>query len=226
MHIGTNSANHTFYIDNIPIPTKDSVRDLGVIIDNRLSFIPHIRKKVALANLKTRNILSSFRYCDLNAYRLLFLTYVLPHVEYCSEIFNPPPTTCLTKILEQPLRLFSRLVLRRLRIRFKSYSERLSILNLQSLERRRANRDMLTTFKLLRGLVDIPNFLFKLSKSPRHPLRLIHPKDIYRNKNWFSQRVISPWNKISPSLTTTTKSNSAKILIESLPNSVFHLFYS
>ena len=151
------------------------------------------------------------------------MTYVLPIIEYCSEIFNPPPSSTLTKVLEQPLRLFTKLTARRLKIRFNSYSDRLKHFNMTSLMRRRINKDLVTTFKIIHNLADLPHHPFKLTRSNRHPYRLLRSRSTYKSPNWFFERVINNWNLISPNIPSNINLKYIVDLIENTPDSLLRL---
>ena len=83
-------------------------------------------------------------------------------------------------------------------IRNKSYEERLEVLNLFSLEKRRLRGDLIETYKIFLGFDDIkPNDLFKLNEVGLrgHKYKLskgTFKKDIF--KYFYSNRVIDDWN--------------------------------
>ena len=67
----------------------DSEKDLGVIIDQNLSFRDHINSKVNIAN---RNLGISFRtltFIDEEIFLNLYKSIVRPHVEYATPIWLP-----------------------------------------------------------------------------------------------------------------------------------------
>jgi len=82
------------------------------------------------------------------------------------------------------------------------YEERLEILKLLTLEERRNQSDLIELFKISRGLSAIPwNSFFRVGNSERtrgHSKKL--EKEIFRLdvcKYFFSQRVLSRWNRLS-----------------------------
>ncbi len=80
-----------------------------------------------------------------------------------------------------------------------SYEERLTELNLPTLEYRRKRGDIISTFKIIHGIDDIQMeafFEFSHNTSTRgHSLKLTKPRG---NKsiriNYFAHRVINTWN--------------------------------
>ena len=64
-------------------------RDLGVYFNNRLNWqrqINHVKAKAytALGNLKR-----TFLYWTPQTFKLLYVSYVRPHLEFCSTVWNP-----------------------------------------------------------------------------------------------------------------------------------------
>jgi len=75
------------------------------------------------------------------------VTYVRPLVEYCSSVWSPY-TIGLIKRVESVQKVFTKKLPG---MRYLSYEERLSVLNLESLEVRRLKNDLVTCFKILKG---------------------------------------------------------------------------
>ena len=73
-------------------------------------------------------------------FRTLHVSLVRPHLEYASQIWNPRDTRALEKVQRRATRLVPEL-------KYLSYGDRLSALNLPSLLYRR-RIDMITVFKL------------------------------------------------------------------------------
>jgi len=84
------------------------------------------------------------------------------------------------------------------------FVERLSVLNLESLEVRCVKIDLVICFKILKGLTRItPSEFFTLSCGPTrgHSLKLYCPDSrINIRAHFFTVRVIKVWNKLPPTV--------------------------
>ena len=126
-----------------------------------------------------------------------------------------PTLRCDVKKVEQVQAKFTRLLCRKLNIKYKSYKERLLILNLESLEARRIKTDLTIIYKIVHNLVDLEfDNYFEFYQSNynlrRHSLTLknqIPPKSFAR-KNFFSIRNVSIWNSL-PATIVESKSLTA-----------------
>ena len=86
-------------------------------------------------------------------------------------------------------------------LRGLTYEERLRKLKLTSLEERRARGDMIETYKLITRKENInPDKFFKMARMRGDP-EIHHGANIFkkrfmgeRRKNYYSQRVVNPWN--------------------------------
>lgn len=67
----------------------ESEKDVGVIIDNKLSFDQHISEKVNKANSVMGVIRGSFTCMDRTTFKLLYTSLVRPHLEYANQVWNP-----------------------------------------------------------------------------------------------------------------------------------------
>jgi len=77
-----------------------------------------------------------------------FCTYVRPLLEYCTPVWSPY-YRYLIDMVEKVQRRFTK---RLLGLRHLSYPDRLQMLDLQSLERRRLSHDLILVYKILHGL--------------------------------------------------------------------------
>jgi hypothetical protein len=104
------------------------------------------------------------------------------------------------KTLEDVQRSFTRTVCLRCRIPFPNgYADRLTALNLLSLECRRTIADLVIVFKMLKGLVFVESLPFTLSETSTrgHRFKLFHRQArTTAHLNSFSLRVVSPWNAL------------------------------
>ena len=106
---------------------------------------------------------------------------------------------------ERVQKQFTKRMFNRCHISFKDYQDRLTKLSIKSLEYRRVEFDLILTFKIVHGLIDL-NFhdFFTYTSSTnvynlrRHILTLKNP-DIARSavrNNFFSSRIVSTWNAL------------------------------
>ena len=126
----------------------------------------------------------------------MFNVYVRPKVEYASQVWNPSYLMDIDK-LEQVQRRFTK---RLPGLSNFSYSERLRLLKIDSLECRRIRADLIFVYKLLHNLIDInyTNFFeLKTSRTRGHRLSLVKPnfkKDVFKHS--FAVRVVDWWNSL------------------------------
>ena len=118
-------------------------------------------------------------------------------MEYCVQAWNPylvKDIKCLEKIQKRATSLVPN-------IQRYSYEERLKILDLYSLERRRERGDLIETFKILKGLENVDKEKwFNLSRNVDlrgHRLKLEKPRArLNIRKHFFSHRIINSWNRL------------------------------
>ena len=75
--------------EEIPIEKVESEKDLGVIIDSKLTFTKHINSKMKIANRNLGLIFRTFTYIDKDIFLNLFKSLVRPHVEYALTVWCP-----------------------------------------------------------------------------------------------------------------------------------------
>ena len=90
MHIGKEQQFSTYFITQNGEPTKinqvSGQKDLGVSIDNKLNFIPHIQATVKKENRNLGIIKRKFSYLDKTVFLYLYKSIVRPHLEYASTV--------------------------------------------------------------------------------------------------------------------------------------------
>ena len=138
-----------------PIRNVDCVKDLGVLLNNKLSPSDHIyevsKKAANKANLLFRVLTSR----DISVYVKAYVSLIRPILEYASSVASPV-TIREVNILEGVQRSFTRRAFRRCNLPFPSYQERLNSCKLQTLELRRWLADVTLVYKIYNNLVDIP----------------------------------------------------------------------
>ncbi len=125
--------------------------------------------------------------------------------------------------LERIQRLATRLITG---MRHLPYEERLQRLGLHSLQRRRLRADMITAFKIFKGLLDIDPNLFFLPPARRglrrHPYKVLKGASNHRRRgSAFSVRVVKYWNKLPASVFTAPSVIFFKKRLEEVWTEVF-----
>ena len=71
------------------IQKVDSIKDLGILFDTRLSFKDHIQEKINKAYNMIGVLKRNFIHVDCNTFILLYKALVRPHVEYANSVWSP-----------------------------------------------------------------------------------------------------------------------------------------
>ena len=196
------SSKPAFTIGGNTVPTTNCVRDLGVLIDNNLNFHEHITKIVSQAFVRANLIHKCFLSKDTCTLTRAFSTYVRPLLEYASVSWSPHYISDI-KLLESVQRKFTKRLPGYSSLR---YQDRLRQLNIESLELRRLRTDLLYTYKILFGLVDVNASDFFTLTSNDHNTRghayklATHCSRLDIRKFYFCERVIKPWNSLQAAL--------------------------
>jgi hypothetical protein len=173
------------------------VKDLGITLDNCLSFTAHINQIVAKAKQRTFLIFRAFRTKNPTALIQAYKSYILPMLDYCSSVWSPSLLYNIVA-LESVQRLFTRRIPG---MKYISYPKRLVSLKLPSLELRRLRSDLVLCYKILHGFVAGPPECFGLIVRTGvvrgNGMRLFkeHVR-IDSRKHFFSSRICSPWNSL------------------------------
>ena len=157
------SAPQLYSIEGNVMHFDNETRDLGLTIDNKLSYINHITSIVNKAMQRTGMLFKGFVIRDPIFLRKAFITYVRPLVEYCTIIWNPTLKKYID-LLENVQRKFTKRIPS---IQSTSYLERLEFLKLESLELRRLHFDLIYYYKILHNLTPHdPNVFFTFHNPP------------------------------------------------------------
>ena len=134
--IGRIEDHYQYLLDNNPITKITHVRDLGVTVDHALKFNLHINTIVHRANQRSAQIFRSFLSRNPATLVRAFKVYIRPILEYASTAWSPS-YIYLINLLESVQRSFTKRIPGCSHL---SYPERLSLLNLHTLEQRRLFR--------------------------------------------------------------------------------------
>ena len=202
---------HNYSINGNLINQVATVKDLGLYTNNDLqwnTYLQHIKYKsdklayILLRFLKTRN---------LHTYTMAFTTYIRPICEYNTTIWSPYKITEI-KYIETIQKTFTKKVCQKLNLKFNNYSDRLSIMGLESLEYRRLRFDLVTVYKILNKIIHINQENFFIISEIRNKYNLRRHK-LHLNKgslsktnirlNFFCNRIVDVWNQLPESVVTS-----------------------
>ena len=194
--------------EDVLVSPTNELKDLGVRISADLSWKSQIRSVVSKGRSVSAWVLSVFRSREPEVMMTLYKTYVRSQLEYCSILWHPQTIEDIESI-EGVQRSFTSKILG---LSDKNYWERLEVLNLMSLQRRRERYILIMMWKIHKGFV--PNDMkieFRLSE--RRGLWAVLPgiprrcRDRVRTQYDSSFAYLGPnlWNKLPKSINLLDK---------------------
>ena len=133
------------YCCDVVLPIVKQITELGILIDDKLPFSPHIDTVCTKAKQRAALILNCFYSCNKCLLIRALIAYVRPLIEYCCSVWSPSKLGLIDK-LENVQRRFTK---RLHGLQHLSYSERLKLLNIDSLKCRRIKANLTIFFKSL-----------------------------------------------------------------------------
>ena len=89
LHLGKSHRYGEYNIQGIAIISTDTIKDLGVIIDNNLKFHAHTESVTFKANRTFAIIRKTFKFTDNHMFITLYKTLVRPVIEYANSVWGP-----------------------------------------------------------------------------------------------------------------------------------------
>jgi hypothetical protein len=211
MHIGRSNNQFEYKLGDNALKKSGKERDLGVIVDNNLKFSEQCNVAVKNANSTLGLIRRNIKNRNKNIIVKLYKGLVRPKLEYCVQAWRPFLKGDI-KNLEKVQRRATKMIEG---CRDLSYTERLAITGLTTLEDRRSRGDLIEVFKMIKGFsrLDYKAF-FTLDENSRtrgHNYKIV--KDRSRldiRKYCFSQRIVNEWNGLPASVVAAESVNSFK----------------
>jgi len=212
LHLGYNNHKFTYFLNDERISPKESIKDLGIIVDNKLNFHEQSASAAKKAISTASWIFKSFNFLNNQLFAILYKVFVRPNLEYCIQAWRPHLKKS-TNILEKTQRKITKWCPG---ISHYSYENRLQCLKLPTLNARYDRGDLIETFKILKQHYNIsPNSFFTMSRDHRtrgHSLKLLQDK--YRTDNrkfFFTNRVVQQWNNLPELLVSSSSINQWKM---------------
>ena len=137
--------------DGREIEVKEATRDLGVLISSDGSFSHHINKVCDTGSKLCSWILRTFKTRQRHPMITLWKSLVLPHFDYCCQLWAPDKTGDIQKLERIQKSFLSKIS----GYRHLNYWELLKALNINSLERRRDRYSIIYTWRMLEK--QVPN---------------------------------------------------------------------
>ena len=216
MHIGNpKDPKANYFMQGCQLDECLEEKDLGVLISSDLKVGSQCKQAFLKANrmlgVLKRTVINKTPGIMINFYKSL----VRPHVEYCVSAWSPHYAKD-KHLLERIQHRFTKLIPG---IRHLPYADRLSKLNLWTLEERRNRADLLEVFKMAKNISSIPlSSFFELNTDSRtrgHSLKLVkHRCHLEMRRHFFSERVINRWNKLDQDTVSASTINAFKSRLE------------
>ena len=171
-------------------------KDLGVFVADNLKQSLQCQQAARKAMYMLGLINRHFKKIDIQSFKILYKCYIRPHMEYCIQAWSPylrRDIDCLEKVQRRATKLVTH-------CQKLSYDERLKVLDLLPLEKRRLRGDLIETYKILTGLEDVdPADFFEFVNNGYdlrgHKFKLtIKRNNLNVRSKFFSQRIVSEWN--------------------------------
>jgi hypothetical protein len=94
VHMGKRNPKATYTIrksdgTRVELQSSEGERDLGVKVDNELTFSEHIRAATAKANSVIGMLKNAFVCRDVDLWKNMYVSLVRPHLEYAVSVWKP-----------------------------------------------------------------------------------------------------------------------------------------
>jgi len=165
-----------------------------------------------------RLIKRNFKSVGSEEFNLLYKAHIRPHLEYCIQVWSPylkKDIECLERVQRRATKLVGTL-------RKRLYEERLRVLKLTTLEKRRLRGDLIETYKIITKKDNInPTQFFQFTETGhdlrRHSLKLSQARNTNRIcRMFFSQRVVRDWNQLPQHVIEAPSTNAFKNRLDKL----------
>jgi len=187
-------------------------RDLGILVSANLKSSQRCTKAAGTARRVIAMVRRNFKRLDVDDFKLIYKTYIRPHLEYCIQAWSPYLAKDID-VLERVQKSATDMIPK---LRKYCYADRLKLLDLTSLKDRRERGDMIEVYKILNGKERIDSGQFFQVADDHYSLRGHRIKlskkrsrlDI--RKHFFSQRIINQWNSLPANVVDAKTINSFK----------------
>ena len=196
--LGADSSNVSIQInDTIAIKPEKEVKLLGITLDEKLSFYPHVRGICKQVSNKTKALHRIRKLLNPKQLNIIFNTFILPHFNYCPLIWM----FCSKQAHNLLQSSHRRALCAKTGLFGKTYQEILSASGISSIHSTNLKNMIIEVFKSLHHLN--PEFMWKIFKvkSSKYSLRCGRTLEIPCAKknvgiNSFQFRACLAWNEL------------------------------
>ena len=205
------------------ISSSEFEKDIGVIIQRNLKPSLQCAKAAKKAYSVLGQISRAVSYRDKDTFLCLFRTYVRPHVDYCVAAWSPW-TQGDKDVLENVQRRAIGMVTN---FKGKTYEEKLAEAGMVTLEARRLRGDLFQAYRVLNQVDDVdPGKWFTMAQGRGGAMSTRYTGGVLNvergdgrgdvRKNFWSQRVVDPWNNLPEEVKTASSLDNFKNGIDNL----------
>lgn len=205
VRFGRDTNDNTYQINGKCLDVVPSHWDLGVLVDCSLKFSMHTSSIVSKANRTLGFTQRNFISRKPNVRVKLYKTYVLPILEYASQVTSPFLGKDVLAI-EAIQRRFTRGIMG---LHEEIYETRLQRLKLEELSLRRTKHDLYLTYKIVHGLARMTSSEYSYLQYVQETSALTSTRSVSQNHlrkpachgtvryNSFFVRIVHHWNGLS-----------------------------
>ncbi|CAJ0967591.1 unnamed protein product [Ranitomeya imitator] len=195
IHMGRRNQYHHCTLNGKPLGKSDREKDLGILVNDKLTWSSQCQAAAAKANRIMGCIKRGLDTHDESIILPLYKSLVRPHMEYCVQFWAPVLRKDIME-LERVQRRATKLIKGMGELQ---YPDRLAKLGLFSLEKRRLRGDLITMYKYIRGQYKyLAEDLFiprKVTGTRGHSLRLEERRFFHQHRRgFFTVRAVRIWN--------------------------------
>ena len=220
MHFGRNNQEHEYFLGNSTLNSTKAEKDVGVIVQENLKFDQHCKKVVNKCNQIIGQVWRSFENKEPGIMLDIYHTYILPHIDYGISVWYPHLQRDID-MLESIQRRFTKMITG---MNGLTYEERLTVLELPTLEDRRLKLDLIQAYRIWKVIDKIDCQLFTTAssvntKSTRGSTKLnflAEKTSLSQRKHFFSNRVVNSWNSLPKHVQTAKNLSSFKSLLRTI----------
>ena len=201
---------------SVVLAQVDTYKYLGVLLNNKLSWSPHVETVCSKAQMVLGLLYRCFYAdCNLSTILQLYIALVRLHMEYARSVWAPYTAKDIGA-LESVQKFACRMATHNWT---SSYQELLSLTDLPTLERRRIELQLSHLFKVVHNLCYFPEGLVTVRECSHYNIRTTHSLTLnqpfaHTNNylNSFLPRTVSFWNKFPEDIVFSASLNSLTLI--------------